>query len=238
MVAEPSDFCEQLTGRIPQKENIFIQQWITSEQRTIATLQNQAENIVWEGKIAQTIIESLPENSLLHVASGMPVRDIDGFGYKQSQNRYLCANRGVNGIDGMIATACGQAHNWKKGPCFALIGDIAFFHDMASLHTAKQQNTNITIIVIDNNGGGIFENLPIAKHPSAFEKYFLTPQNGDICAIAQNMGAQVTKINTMMELRQAISISTPRLRVLYIKVDRQKNIQQHHKIYQTLYTNK
>lgn len=233
VVADPTTFCQHLIAHLSPSDDNFLQHWIAREESTTKYLRDAEETVLWEGKIAQTILENLPSGSLLHVASGMPIRDVDGFGYKQSRAITLCSNRGVNGIDGLIATATGQAFTWTAGPCYALIGDIAFFHDVGSLHTAIQQEVQLTIIVIDNGGGGIFENLPIANHPSAFEKYFLTPQTGDICKIAAGFGIQVQKIDSIQQLKDALQSPPPQgPAMLYLQVDRPTNIQKHRQTYQ------
>ena len=108
----------------------------------------------------------------------MPIRDIEWFWQKQTSNRKIFGNRGVNGIDGTLGTAIGIAHE-SEHPSFLLTGDLAFLHDSNALLFAKQFKGSLTIFVINNDGGGIFEHLPISREPE-FEKCFATPQNFDL----------------------------------------------------------
>jgi 2-succinyl-5-enolpyruvyl-6-hydroxy-3-cyclohexene-1-carboxylate synthase len=178
----------------------------------------------WEGAIAACVGRALPANALLHVASSMPVRDLESYAGKVP---VVTANRGANGIDGTIATACGSALTWD-GPTVALLGDLAFLHDVGSLATAQALNASLTLVVVDNHGGGIFDSLPIAAHdPRAFARYFSTPQAIDIAAAAAAFGFTTTKVGSLPELEQALAGAGQGRRLIHAVVDRSRNVARH-----------
>ena len=103
------------------------------------------------------LAELLPENSTIFVGNSMPIRDLDSFFHFNQKSIKVMANRGANGIDGTISTALGAAT--KEQPFYLLLGDLTFFHDLNGLVAAKLEEIDITIILINNNGGGIFSFL-------------------------------------------------------------------------------
>lgn len=128
----------------------------------------------FEGKLIRLLSENMPTATLLQVANSMPIRDLEWFWKPSPKNRRLFGNRGVNGIDGTLGTAIGLAHQ-SGSPTFLVSGELAFLHDSNALLFSRQFEGSLTIFLINNNGGGIFENLPIAEEPE-FEKCFATPQ--------------------------------------------------------------
>ncbi|MEM9652270.1 MAG: 2-succinyl-5-enolpyruvyl-6-hydroxy-3-cyclohexene-1-carboxylic-acid synthase [Actinomycetota bacterium] len=135
-----------------------------------------------EPGVARAVIDGMPTGSSLVVASSMPVRDVEWFGRNRRDVR-VYANRGANGIDGLIATATGVA--LSGSPTTLLIGDVAFLHDSSSLIALAERAVDLTIVVIDNDGGGIFSFLPQADlvAPERFELLFGTPHGTDISAL-------------------------------------------------------
>lgn len=133
---------------------------------------------------------SLEDGPTLHIASSMPIRDVDAYSVGPKLGVRICASRGVNGIDGNIATAFGAAVGRQK-PAVLLIGDLAFRHDVGALAHAAGHDEALTIVVVDNNGGGIFRHLAVSEAESRFERYFLTPQASSIEALALGCGARV-----------------------------------------------
>ena len=136
----------------------------------------------------------------------MAIRDLGSFVDLEHKGPRVSANRGINGIDGTIACALGQARSAGR-PMTVLMGDLAFLHDQSSL--ALVGDTNIRIVVVDNRGGGIFEHLPIAARDDVFEPYFLTPQDADIPAIAAGHGLPVDSVSTIEGSSQRFSLPDP-----------------------------
>jgi len=149
----------------------------------------------------------------------MPIRDLEWFWQPGKQMRKLWGARGVNGIDGTLGTALGLAHQSDQ-PTYLLTGELAFLHDSNALLFASELIGSLTIIIINNQGGGIFENLPVANLPE-FEKCFATPQSCDFAKLCSAHAVQYLHNEGEKELIAHI-INPPRqgIRVIEIRTDR------------------
>ncbi|MFA5262791.1 MAG: 2-succinyl-5-enolpyruvyl-6-hydroxy-3-cyclohexene-1-carboxylic-acid synthase [Opitutaceae bacterium] len=141
----------------------------------------------FELKAAWLLSRNLPERTPVIVASSMPVRDIEEVWEAQSRGYEVYANRGANGIDGTISTAMGIAH--RNRPAVLLTGDLSLLHDTNGFLLLSRLCGSLTIVLINNDGGGIFEHLPIAEHEEFFEAYFATPQKAGFSELAHAYGA-------------------------------------------------
>jgi len=143
-----------------------------------------------EPAIARTVLAAAPRSSALVAASSMPVREIEWFG-KARADLAVYANRGANGIDGTVATAIGVALTGV--PTTVLIGDVALLHDSTSLIALAPRRVDLTIVVVDNDGGGIFSFLPQGEllTETEFEQLFGTPHGTDLAALAAAHGIEV-----------------------------------------------
>ncbi len=155
------------------------------------------------------------------VGSSLPVRDLDRFGATRSHAPRILANRGASGIDGILSSAAGAA-SVTPGRTIALVGDLTFQHDLTGLAAAAHHAPNLTIVVIDNHGGGIFEHLPIAAHEPPFEELFATPQtiNLEHAVRAFNLPYQALQPN---QLKDALATKSPG--ILHIAFDRKQAAQ-------------
>ena len=138
------------------------------------------------------------------------------------------ANRGVNGIDGVVSTALGVAAR-HPGPTVALIGDLAFLHDASGLVTAATSGVGLTLVVVDNGGGGIFEFLPqsSALPRDRFEALFGTPQDVDVASVARRFGLPTVQVATCDELIAALVRGRG---VVVARTDRRTNVGAHDQI--------
>lgn len=127
---------------------------------------------------ARQLSQTLTDEAL-YVASSLSIRHIDAYGARNTDLRHIAANRGCSGIDGTIASACGYAQGLHR-PCTLLTGDLAFFHDLNSLAMLKDLDVPFRIVMLNNDGGAIFAQLPIRKHEALFTSYFQTPHG--LCA--------------------------------------------------------
>jgi 2-succinyl-5-enolpyruvyl-6-hydroxy-3-cyclohexene-1-carboxylate synthase len=164
-----------------------------------------------EGMIARAIAAGLPE-APLYISSSRPIRDLEGFA-KPRSGITTYANRGLAGIDGNISTAAGIAH--VHSGATAIIGDLAFLHDMSGLLTARK--VKLRIFVIDNNGGGIFSTLPQAN-VAGFEDIFGTPQDVNLMALAKSFTSDVVEVSNYQELNREIVKPISALSVVIVKV--------------------
>ncbi len=159
-------------------------QWIRAEaaaQRAIDQVL-AAQGRLTEPALARSLVATVPAGSTLLVSSSMPVRDVEWFGRPRA-GLTVHANRGANGIDGVISTALGLA---SAGPVTALMGDLAFLYDAGALLWAWQRSIDCVLVVVDNDGGGIFSFLPYAGQmpPDQFQRYWGTPHRLDLSKLA------------------------------------------------------
>jgi len=171
-----------------------------------------------EAEVAAVVAEELENDAALFISSSRPIRDFESFAVPRSGIETY-ANRGLAGIDGNISTAMGIAS--KHDETYAVIGDLAFLHDISAL--ANQTDDTLTIIVVDNDGGGIFSTLP-QRGVDGFETIFGTPHGRDIAAIVKGFGVSVEEVRSGKELHIALQRIHPKLHVIVAKMpDREAN---------------
>ena len=156
----------------------------------------------FEGRTIRELQEHIPEDGQVFVANSMSIRDFDYFWFSGESTAVLYGNRGVNGIDGTISTALGLATNGL--PTYLVTGDLSFFHDVNGLAIAKTHDLNLTIILHNNDGGGIFEYLP-QKGTKHFDYLFSTSQGLDYSGAAKLYGCDYTKISSPDELSSVLA---------------------------------
>ncbi|MBW3085659.1 2-succinyl-5-enolpyruvyl-6-hydroxy-3-cyclohexene-1-carboxylate synthase [Austwickia sp. TVS 96-490-7B] len=170
--------------------------------------------------IAHEVLSSLPAGSTLFVGSSNSARDLDVA--RCGDNVDVYAGRGLAGIDGNVSTAMGMALAGQS-PTYALVGDLTFFHDLNALLMGPHEvHPNLTVVVVDDNGGGIFGTLEYGEpvRAGAFERVFATPVVGDLAAAAAAYGAQVRLASTREELRAALAEPPQGMTVVRVAVDR------------------
>lgn len=159
------------------------------------------ESHCFEGRTIRELQERIPEDGQVFVANSMTIRDFDYFWFSGESKAVLYGNRGVNGIDGTISTALGLAANGR--PTYLVTGDLSLFHDLNGLAVVKTHNLNLTIILHNNDGGGIFEYLP-QKGTKHFDYLFSTSQGLDYSGAAKLYGCGYTKISKSDELSSVL----------------------------------
>ena len=212
------------TVHFPNCEEGWVESWRNAEERVEEKLNVAFSERLpfFEGKLSHILSQYLPAGSFLQVANSMPIRDIEWFWSGSEKDRKIFGNRGVNGIDGTLGTALGLAHKANK-PTFLLTGELAFLHDSNALLFQNQLVGNLTIFLINNQGGGIFEHLPIADQPE-FEKCFATPQDCDFSKLCQAHGIEFIRPQSWDEIINLIEIPIQSgIRVIEIKTDRKKD---------------
>ena len=179
----------------------------------------------FEGRIINEIINSIPNNSNLVISNSTPVRDVDFFSPASKKNISVFTNRGASGIDGVISTSLGIAAANTR-PTFLIIGDLAFYHDLNSLQIAKKYDIPLTIILVDNNGGGIFNMLPVKDYKNVFDKYFKTELNIDFKFLVKGFGGDYSLIKSWNSLNSKLNDlhKDSKFSVLHIKTDSEKSL--------------
>ncbi|MCW2880284.1 MAG: 2-succinyl-5-enolpyruvyl-6-hydroxy-3-cyclohexene-carboxylic-acid synthase [Sphaerisporangium sp.] len=177
-----------------------------------------------EPRLARDLAEALPNNALLFCGSSMPIRDLDQ-AMRPRRGVRLLANRGASGIDGLVSTAMGAAlaHN---GPSYALLGDLTLLHDQNGLILGpREPRPDLCVVVVNNDGGGIFSLLPQAALPDSFERVFGTPHGVDLSFVAAATGTPHTLLSSIDDLPKAIRGEG--VRIVEARTDREANARLH-----------
>jgi 2-succinyl-5-enolpyruvyl-6-hydroxy-3-cyclohexene-1-carboxylate synthase len=207
----------------------WLRQWQEAERLTFSVVEAHFDGAgLWEGAVARTA-SCVPAGSNLVLASGMPIRDVDTYVTQLTPETRCLVNRGVNGIDGLVATAAGVAAHDPDTLVRLLVGDQAFHYDLGSLAVAATR-PNLDIVVINNNGGGIFEYLPISQAGAAFEKFFLAPQQTDILTAAAAFDIEACRCTSTEELEQFLDSPRQGSRIAEVMIDRPHNVSVHKRI--------
>ena len=233
--ADPTRTCEALLDRIASPGfSDWLDHWRRVDRTTRAAIVAELAAIdePFEGRVFTDLAELLPDNTTLWASSSMPVRDLDTFFPASERAIRFLSNRGANGIDGVISSALG-ASTVSAGPTVLAIGDIAFYHDMNGLLAAKLHQLNVTIVLLNNDGGGIFSFLPQAGHPEHFEALFGTPHGLDFRQAAALYDAQYRLAEGHAAYREAIaaSLSEPGLKIIELRTNRVRNVELHTRIW-------
>ncbi|OLT60375.1 2-succinyl-5-enolpyruvyl-6-hydroxy-3-cyclohexene-1-carboxylic-acid synthase [Moorena bouillonii] len=201
-----------------------LQKWCEAEGKVRAKVDQTMTSMsqLFEGKAAWLLSQCLPPETPLFIANSMPVRDVEFF-WKPGNTRIRpWFNRGANGIDGTLSTALGIAH--RNQSSVMLTGDLAFLHDTNGFLIKNKFVGHLTIILINNNGGGIFEMLPIAKFDPPFEEFFATPQDVNFSQLCLTYGVEHQLIQSWQQLKEALNpLPSQGIRVLELPTDRRKD---------------
>ena len=200
--------------------------WRELEAATWAALAERDDSLdeYHEGDYARAVAEALPFGATLFTSSSMPVRDLDAYARPAPRGLQVLGNRGASGIDGIVSTALGCAAG-GAWPLVALVGDIAFYHDMNGLLAARDRDLNVTFVVIDNDGGGIFHMLPIRDFEPVFTPCFATPHGLDFRHAAHLYGLRFADAASPAELKAAVgeAVQRPGAEVIRVRTDRHAN---------------
>lgn len=209
----------------------YLKDW--SKANDIATKHVQAylETEEDEGALAATLFEVLSDGDFLFASSSMPIRDVDTFYNKTTKDIQIYANRGTNGIDGVVSTALG-VYAATKRPGYLLIGDLAFLHDVNGLIVSRFQKTDLTVVVMNNDGGGIFSYLPQSTETNYFEHLFGTPTGLKFSHIAAMYDAQYDAVHTKEDFHKVLSEQKRKdIRIIEVFTNRQVNTDTHRKLW-------
>jgi 2-succinyl-5-enolpyruvyl-6-hydroxy-3-cyclohexene-1-carboxylate synthase len=190
---------------------------------------------LFEGAVFPELAEVLPERATLYVGNSMPVRDLDTFLGASEHAWRLLSNRGANGIDGVVSSACG-ASAAARGPVVLVIGDISFYHDLNGLLAARQHGLDLVIVVMNNDGGGIFSFLPQADHPDHFETLFGTPHGLDFQPFVEGYGGRFVRVASWTEFGAAVREGLARggLQVVEVPTERARNVELHRQVWRVV----
>jgi 2-succinyl-5-enolpyruvyl-6-hydroxy-3-cyclohexene-1-carboxylate synthase len=213
-------------GEVDPLQPDYLRAWLAAETVGRRSLDGaMAETDGWfEGKVAWLLSQHLPRQTQLVVANSTPIRDVEWFWRPGNLAIRAFCNRGANGIDGTLSTALGVAHRSPQGAVL-LTGDLALLHDTNGFLVAQRLVGGLTIVLINNNGGGIFERLAIAQYEPPFEEFFAMPQGIDFERLCRAYGVEYRLMGDWGELVEAIGEIPAGLRVLEVRCDRKADKQ-------------
>ena len=181
----------------------------------------------FEPKALAAIEPALPDDALVWVSSSMPIRDVEAFFPRSVKPIRFLANRGANGIDGVVSSAAGAALAAGRRT-YLLTGELALVHDVGGLLAARRAGAELTIVCLNNGGGGIFDFLPVAgeAEQAAYERHIATPAGVDLGQVAALAGLAHTTATTDDEVRAAVA----RPGLVEVRTDRARNVELHREL--------
>jgi 2-succinyl-5-enolpyruvyl-6-hydroxy-3-cyclohexene-1-carboxylate synthase len=257
LLGDPAAICRALAAALPARDSSssaaapahdplsgsLAAAWREAEARAAAALETaltggaahsggpprgDGSDALGEPLIARETFAALREDAVVFVSSSMPIRDADAYASRAPPGVRVLANRGLNGIDGVVSSALGAAAATGR-PTTLLIGDLALLHDLHGLLAARHLGIPLTVVCVDNDGGGIFSFLPVAQLAEPlphFEPLFATPQGVDLAQVAALCGARLHRPTTPDALRVALREARG-LSLIAVRTDRARNVEEH-----------
>jgi 2-succinyl-5-enolpyruvyl-6-hydroxy-3-cyclohexene-1-carboxylate synthase len=229
--ADPSllfgPFAEEIEAR---PDRAWLDAWRGADRAASAAIDAFLDGLgdePFEPRVHRRLGAMLPALSTVHVASSMPVRDLESFLPAIDRPLRFLANRGANGIDGVVSSGLGAAAV-APGRTFVLLGDLALYHDMNGLLACRRLGVEATFVVLNNGGGGIFDFLPIAKHRDGYEELFGTPSGLDPEKVASLYGLPFRRVVSHGELDAALEGPG----VVEVVLDRPRNVELHAQVFE------
>lgn len=226
LAIDPSLFCQTLLRNKSLKLTAEKREWgrfvasanLSAEKVKEKTLTNSL--FPNEPKTINLLLKNLPEKANVMLSNSLPVRDFDFFASNLEKEITVFHNRGASGIDGIVSTALGIA-SVSKNPTILITGDLAFYYDLTSLLTAKQYNIPLIIILVNNNGGGIFQFLPVSKYKKVFEQFFTMPHSLSFKNLVKEFGGNYSLLKKQSDFEKHLiaALSAKNFSVLEIKTD-------------------
>ena len=206
------------------------EQWLTAGKRASAAIAaTMVSTPLHEGHVVRALSSRLPDPGVVFIGSSMPIRAADSFWPLGRPGQRFFANRGASGIDGLVSTGLGVATARNPVPTVLLLGDLSLYHDMNGLWALQRHGIRATIVVCDNNGGGVFSFLPQAEHQDVFEEIFATPLGLDLSQVARLYGLVYSPVSDRSGLEPAIAdaIAAPTPTMVVVKMKREDSVSGH-----------
>lgn len=217
-------------------------QWFKSfdliEKTTWQVIDHEIETgTYFDGAVVYDVVDLIPDGSTLFAGNSLPVRHLDQFGKPTNKRIFAYANRGASGIDGNISTALGAGEARPDKPLVAIVGDITFYHDMNGLLAVHRCGVPVTIVLLNNDGGGIFHRLPISKFDPDFTDYFITAHGLDYSHSAKLYGLDYIRADTRDAFRQAFteSVTNRTSTIIEVCTDAQADLKRRNEIVSTVH---
>lgn len=222
--ADTVSACQQLAERLPERaSSTWATRWQTLDAHTQTVIHAEITASVFDGSAVHTAIQSMPAQSTIFIASSLPIRNLDQFvGTAQTAWQVFC-NRGASGIDGTLSCAFGVAAGRVDHPTLLITGDLAFYHDLNGLLASQRLQIPLIILLINNDGGGIFRRLPIAQFEPPFTDLFLTPHGLTFEHSAAQFGFRYTDAESLEAVQKAVQTAVQNKESALIEVKTQSD---------------
>jgi 2-succinyl-5-enolpyruvyl-6-hydroxy-3-cyclohexene-1-carboxylate synthase len=217
--ADPAAWARSIAG--PPRASAWLDAWRRADDAAAGAIAAELGDAISEPAVARALA-ALPSEVTVFTASSMPVRDVESFWPVCDTPPRVLAHRGANGIDGTLAAAFGAAA--AGGRVVVHLGDVALAHDLGALLTASRLHLALTIVLVDNAGGGIFDFLPVASQTDAFEEHVATPTGLKAERVAALFGLEYERVEALGAIREAPGT------LLHVRTDRAENVALHRRL--------
>jgi 2-succinyl-5-enolpyruvyl-6-hydroxy-3-cyclohexene-1-carboxylate synthase len=223
--ADPAAWALSIAG--PPRASAWLDAWRRADAAAAEAIAAELGDAISEPAVARTLA-ALPSEVTVFTASSMPVRDVESFWPVRDAPPRVLAHRGANGIDGTLAAAFGAAAAAASGRVVVHLGDVALAHDLGALLSASRLRLGLTVLLVDNAGGGIFDFLPVASQTDAFEEHVATPTGLEAERVAALFGLAYERVEELGAIREAPGT------LLHVRTDRAENVALHHRLHEAV----
>jgi len=227
LVADPVATLDALDA---SADPAWLRSWRLADEAAARAIAATLGDALSEPLVAAQLGADLPATATCFVASSMPVRDVETFWPARDAPPRALSHRGANGIDGTVSGALGAAAG-GAGPVVLLIGDVALAYDLGALASATRLGLSLTIVLLNNDGGGIFSFLPVARERDAFEEHVATPHGLDFARAAALYGCAYTRADDPAALRTALDAAGDGVALIEVRTDRDDNVALHRRVW-------
>jgi 2-succinyl-5-enolpyruvyl-6-hydroxy-3-cyclohexene-1-carboxylate synthase len=227
MSCDPQPLLEALP---PVDRVAWRDQWVTAGKRAAAAIAAaMVSTPLHEGHVVRALSARLPDPAQVFIGSSMPIRAAESFWPQAKPQQRFFANRGASGIDGLVSSGLGVATGRPHVPTVLLLGDLSLYHDMNGLWAMTRHGIPATLVVCDNDGGGVFNFLPQSEHQDVFEELFATPLGLDLSQVARLYGIVHSPVTDRSGLEPAIAdaIAAPTPTMVVVRFKREDSVNGH-----------
>jgi len=227
LVADPVATLDALDA---SADPAWLRSWRLADEAAARAIAATLGDALSEPLVAAQLGADLPATATCFVASSMPVRDVETFWPARDAPPRALSHRGANGIDGTVSGALGAAAG-GAGPVVLLIGDVALAYDLGALAAGPRLGLSLTIVLLNNDGGGIFSFLPVARERDAFEEHVATPHGLDFARAAALYGCAYTRADDPAAVRTALDAAGDGVALIEVRTDRDENVALHRRVW-------
>jgi len=232
--ADPTLLAEELAAKgLSGGRDAYRERFVGMERQYWEIVEAACEEQWFEGAVVNRTAELLPDPATVFVSNSMPVRDLDRFGEPATGDVSVLGNRGVSGIDGVVSSGLG-AGSATAEPLVVVLGDLAFYHDMNGLLALERCDVDATVVLIDNDGGGIFHKLPISEFEPPFTEQFLTPHGLDFAPVAELYGFEFERATSPEEFAELFeaSVRSQGTQLVSVRTDAERSHEQRERLHE------